>query len=81
LDDQTTAVAADKQTALGRSLTFGRLAGALAALYTNKSLDDVTAQVSLPVAGMPATELGRLWRRLTAEQEATRRKKPKAAAR
>ena len=82
LDDQTTAVAADRQTALGRSLAFGRLASALAVLYTFKSLDDVTAQISMPVAGMPAIELGRLWRRLTSEQEAApRRKTTQAAAR
>ncbi len=54
LDDQTTAVAADRQTAMGRSLSFGRLASALAVLYTNKALDDVTAQISMPIAGMPA---------------------------
>ena len=81
LDDQTIAVAADRKTALGRSLSFGRLASALAVLYANKSLDDVTAQISLPVAGMPATELTRLWKRLTADQEAAPRKKPRAAAR
>jgi HD-like signal output (HDOD) protein len=80
LDDQTTAVAADRHTALGRSLEFGRVASALAVLYVNKALDDVTAQVSLPVAGMPAMDLQRLWTRLTAEQEATPRKKPRAAA-
>jgi HD-like signal output (HDOD) protein len=82
LDDQTTAVAADRQTALGRSLTFGRVASALAVLYVHRSLDDVTAQVSLPVAGMPALELVRLWKRLTDEEEAApRKKKPRATAR
>ena len=80
LDDQTTAVAADKHTALGRSLEFGRTASALAVLYVNKALDDVTAQVSLPVANMPAMELQRLWTRLTAEPEAAARKKPPRAA-
>jgi HD-like signal output (HDOD) protein len=76
LDDQTTAVAANKLTALGRSLEFGRLSSALAVLYLNNALDDVTAQVSLPVAGMPATELGRLWTRLTAvERETPARKR------
>ncbi len=65
LDDQTTAVAPDRHTALGRSLEFGRVASALAVLYVNKALDDVTAQVSLPVAGMPAMDLQRLWTRLT----------------
>ncbi|MGH8211578.1 MAG: HDOD domain-containing protein [Steroidobacteraceae bacterium] len=81
LDDQTTAVAQDRHTALGRSLTFGRLASALAVLCANKNLDDVTAQISMPVAGMPAIELGRLWTRLTAEQETASRKKPRAAVR
>jgi HD-like signal output (HDOD) protein len=79
LDDQTIAVAPDKQTALGRSLNFGRFASALAVLYTLKALDDVTAQISMPVAGMPAIELQRLWKRLTADQEAPQRKKPTRA--
>lgn len=80
LDDQTPAVAADKHTAMGRSLEFGRQASALAVLYMNKALDDVTAQVSLPVAGMPAIELTRLWSRLTAPQDAdVARKKPARA--
>jgi hypothetical protein len=79
LDDQTTAVAPDRHTALGRSLEFGRLSSALAVLYMNKVLDDVTAQVSLPVANMPAMELQRLWKRLTADQDATPRTKPRAA--
>lgn len=80
LDDQTIAVAPDKRTALGRSLHFGRLASALAVLHTSKVLDDVTAQISMPVAGMPATEISRLWHRLTAEQEGTPRKKPQRVA-
>ena len=80
LDDQTTAVAANRQTAMGRSLSFGRLASALAVLYTNKALDDVTAQISMPIAGMPATELQRLWTRLSAEEESMPRQKPRSAA-
>lgn len=80
LDDQTTAVAADRQTAMGRSLSFGRLASALAVLYTNKAIDDVTAQISMPIAGMPATELQRLWTRLSSEEEAAPRQKPRSAA-
>jgi HD-like signal output (HDOD) protein len=80
LDDQTFAVAADKRTALGRSLNFGRLTSALAVLHTCKALDDVTAQVTLPIAGMPATELSRLWSRLTAAPDAPQRKKARAAA-
>jgi hypothetical protein len=79
LDDQTTAVAADRHTALGRSLSFGRLTAALAVLSINESIDDVTAQISMPVAGMPAIELGRLWKRLTAEPEAPKKKKASSA--
>jgi HD-like signal output (HDOD) protein len=81
LDDQTTAVAPDRHTALGRSLNFGQLASALAVLYVNGSIDDVTAQISLPVAGMPATELGRLWTRLTAAPQDAPKKKKSAGAR
>ena len=81
LDNQSSTAAADKLTPMGRSLEFGRLASALAVLHMNGALDDVTAQISLPVAGMPATELTRLWSRLTAAQEAeTARKKPLRAA-
>ena len=80
LDDQTIAVAPDKRTALGRSLNFGRLTSAVAVLHSFKAVDDVTAQISLPVAGMPANELTRLWKRLTAEQEAPARKKARVAA-
>ena len=81
LDDQTTAVAADRQTALGRSLTFGRLASALAVLYIHKSIDDVTAQISMPISDMPAAELGRLWTRLRSmDDTAAPRKKPRTAA-
>jgi HD-like signal output (HDOD) protein len=81
LDDQTTAVAADRQTSLGRSLSFGRVASALAVLHSNNAIDDVTAQISLPVAGMPATELQRLWTRLSSEDETVApRKRPRPAA-
>jgi HD-like signal output (HDOD) protein len=79
LDDQTTAVAADRHTTLGRSLSFGRLTAALAVLSINGSIDDVTAQISMPVGGMPAIELGRLWKRLTAEPEAPKKKKASSA--
>ena len=83
LDDQTPGTAAEKLTPMGRSLEFGRVASALAVLHMNGALDDVTAQVSLPVAGMPALELTRLWSRLTApqEMEVARTKPVRAAAR
>ena len=83
LDDQIPGKDAEKLTPMGRSLGFGRVASALAVLHMNGALDDVTAQISLPVAGMPAMELTRLWTRLTApqEMEAARKKPPRAAAR
>src|SRR5581483_720215 len=68
-DGQASAATAEERTPMGRSLEFGRLASALAVLHMHGALDDVTAQISLPVAGMPATELTRLWSRLTAPQE------------
>ncbi|HVW68142.1 MAG TPA: HDOD domain-containing protein [Steroidobacteraceae bacterium] len=76
LDDQTAAVDADRHTPLGRSLRFGRLASALGVLRLNESVDDVVAQISLPIDGMPATDLARLWSRLSAPTEATPKKKP-----
>jgi HD-like signal output (HDOD) protein len=82
LNDQAPGTAAEKLTPMGRSLEFGRAASALAVLHMNGALDDVTAQVSLPVAGMPALELTRLWSRLTApqEMEAARGTRPLRAA-
>ena len=83
LDDQTRGADPEKLTPMGRSLAFGRLSSALAVLHMNGALDDVAAQISLPVAGMPAIELTRLWSRLTApqENEAARKKPLRAAAR
>ena len=83
LDDQTRTADAEKSSPMGRSLQFGRQASALAVLHMKGALDDVTAQISLPVAGMPAIELTRLWSRLTAAQEpeAARQKPLRAAAR
>ena len=81
LDDQSPGAVTEKQTPMGRSLEFGRLASALAVLHVHGALDDVTAQISLPVAGMPANELTRLWSRLTSAQEPDgARKKPLRAA-
>ncbi len=83
LDDQIPGKDPEKLSPMGRSLEFGRVASALAVLHMNGALDEVTAQISLPVAGMPAMELTRLWTRLTApqEMEAARKPPPRAAAR
>jgi hypothetical protein len=52
-------------TALGRSLYFGRLVGALAVLRINHVIDDETAKASIPVTKMPEAQLDRMWTRLT----------------
>ena len=41
-------------SALGRSLHFGRLAGALAVLYANGRIDKATVRASLPSSALPA---------------------------
>jgi HD-like signal output (HDOD) protein len=54
----------DPATPLGRSLRFGRLAGAIAVLYSNGRIDKATARLSLPRGALPAghhdTLLGKL---------------------
>ena len=44
----------DPATPLGRSLRFGRLAGAIAVLYGNGRIDKATARLSLPRGALPA---------------------------
>jgi HD-like signal output (HDOD) protein len=44
-------------TALGRSLRFGRHAGALAVLHTNSIISDASVRISLPASGLSATHL------------------------
>ena len=44
----------DPASSLGRSLRFGRLAGAIAVLYSNGRIDKATARLSLPRAALPA---------------------------
>ena len=52
-------------TALGRSLYYGRVVGALAVLRINHVLDDETARASIPVTRMPDVQVERMWTRLT----------------
>ena len=52
-------------TALGRSVYFGRLVGALAVLRINHVIDDETAKASIPVTKIPEPQLDRMWTRLT----------------
>ena len=52
-------------TALGRSVYFGRLVGALAVLRISHVIDDETAKASIPVTKIPEPQLDRMWTRLT----------------
>jgi HD-like signal output (HDOD) protein len=56
-------------TPLGRSLRFGRHAGALAVLHTNSIIDDKTVKLSLPEAGLSLPHLKCMWNRLLQKQE------------
>jgi HD-like signal output (HDOD) protein len=62
--------AAEPATALGRSLRFGRIAGALAILQINHAIDEAMAKSSLPDAGLPPGQVERMWSRLTHEPAA-----------
>jgi HD-like signal output (HDOD) protein len=56
-------------TPLGRSLRFGRCAGALAVLHTSSVIDDATVRLSLPEAGLSAPHLKAMWTRLLQKHE------------
>lgn len=56
-------------TALGRSVYFGRLVGALAILRISHMIDDETAKASIPVTNMPEAQVDRMWTRLTHKPE------------
>jgi HD-like signal output (HDOD) protein len=62
-------VAADPTTALGRSLRFGRCAGALAVLHSNSLIDDETLRLSLPPSGLSPAHLKCMWTRLMSQQQ------------
>jgi HD-like signal output (HDOD) protein len=62
-------VESEPTTPLGRSLRFGRCAGALAVLHTNSIIDDTTVRLSLPEAGLSSTHLKSMWTRLLHKHE------------
>jgi hypothetical protein len=68
LHGQTVATTA-YPTALGRSLYFGRVVGALAVLRSNHVIDDKTGKASIPVTDIPETQIDRMWTRLTSKSE------------
>jgi HD-like signal output (HDOD) protein len=67
-------VSSDPTTPLGRSLRFGRCAGALAVLHTNGVIDDATVRQSLPEAGLSPPHLKLMWTRLLQRHEDPRTK-------
>jgi HD-like signal output (HDOD) protein len=69
-------VEAEPTTPLGRSLRFGRCAGALAVLHTNSIIDDATVRMSLPEAGLSPAHLKCMWTRLLQKHEDPRLAKP-----
>ena len=67
-------VSSEPTTPLGRSLRFGRCAGALAVLHTNSVVDDATVRQSLPEAGLSPPHLKLMWTRLLQTHEDPRTK-------
>jgi len=66
LDEQNPTVPpAPDPTALGRSLQFGRLLGALAVLNANDRVDDETAKAAILATGASPRQFDRFWMRLT----------------
>jgi HD-like signal output (HDOD) protein len=63
-------------TPLGRSLRFGRRAGALAVLHTNSIISDASVRVSLPLSGLSPAHLECMLARLLRPHE-----DPRTAAR
>jgi HD-like signal output (HDOD) protein len=76
-------VTSEPTTSLGRSLRFGRCAGALAVLHTNSIIDDATVKISLPQAGLSPSHMQCMLTRLLNKHEdprAERRPERKKAA-
>lgn len=62
-------VAAEPATALGRSLNFGRRAGALAVLHGNSIIDEASLRMSLPPSGLGPAHLESMLKRLLRPHE------------
>jgi len=67
-------VDSEPTTALGRSLRFGRCAGALAVLHANALIDEATLRISVPQAGLSQAHMRSMLNRLLAKQEDPRDK-------
>lgn len=73
-------VSSEPTTPLGRSLRFGRCAGALAVLHTNLAIDDESLRLSLPPSGLSPPHLKLMWTRLLHQHEDPRVAVRRAAA-
>ena len=62
-------VSSEPATPLGRSLRFGRFAGALAVLHTNAIINAESVKTSLPPSGLSAAHLDSMLRRLLRPHE------------
>lgn len=69
---------AEPAAPLGRALRFGRIVGALAVLRINDLIDDATAWASFPRSTLAHEQLERMWLRIAAAPEPTRRGETRA---
>jgi HD-like signal output (HDOD) protein len=65
-DDQSPGKPTRPESALGRSLRFGLVAGALSVLSSHGAIEDETARASLAAAGGFGPKFDRMWERLGA---------------
>ncbi len=72
--------ASEPKTALGRSLRFGRHAGALAVLHTNSIISDASVRASLPPSGLSSSHLEVMLTRLLRPHDDPRMRAKAAAA-
>ncbi|MDE2261305.1 MAG: HDOD domain-containing protein [Gammaproteobacteria bacterium] len=70
---------AEPAAPLGRSLRFGRIAGALAVLRVNGVIDEATARASFPASSLAREQLERMWVRMTTEPSAAHAPAPAPA--
>jgi HD-like signal output (HDOD) protein len=72
LEDQRPAVGSREPTSLGRSLSFGRVIGALAVLQDADRLSTDTAKATMTSIGAAEFQFDRIWVRLTGRRETDR---------
>jgi hypothetical protein len=73
-------IPSEPATALGRSLRFGRHAGALAVLHGNSIIDEASLRASLPPSGLSRAHLESMVKRLLRPHEDPRTRASQAGA-